>query len=165
VTTGARLKLYEYLEQLGESVLYRDTDSVIYIHTVGVTQKVSTGDYLGELTDELEEFGVGSYIDEFVSGGPKNYAYSVFCPSTGKRTTKCKVKGITLNYENSKIVNFTSLRKIILEDGTPVHVSNPRKIKRKYGAVVVSEPEGKEYKVFKMRRLMHDFNSLPYRYV
>ena len=166
VTTGARLKLYEYLEQLGESVLYCDTDSVIYIHTVGKTQKISTGDYLGDLTNELEEFGVGSYIEEFVSGGPKNYAFSVFCPSTGKRTTKCKVKGITLNYENSKIVNFTSLRKMILEDNTPVYVYNPRKIKRKHGAVVVSEPEGKQYKVvFKKRRLMHDFNSLPYGYI
>jgi hypothetical protein len=49
-----------------------------------------------------------------------------------------------------QIVNFTSLRKMILEDDTTVHVCNPRKIKRKYGAVVVSEPEGKEYKlVFK----------------
>ena len=29
VTTQARLKLYEYLSELGESVLYCDTDSVI----------------------------------------------------------------------------------------------------------------------------------------
>jgi hypothetical protein len=53
-------------------------------------QKVKTGDYLGDLTDEFKEFGAGSYIEA-------NYAFSVFCPSTGKRTTKCKVKGITLN--------------------------------------------------------------------
>ena len=66
---------------------------------------MKTGDYLGHLTDELE-FGSGSFIQEFVSGGPKNYAVSVFCPSTGKHTTKCKVKGITLNYENSKVVNI-----------------------------------------------------------
>jgi hypothetical protein len=32
---------------------------------------VETGDYLGDLTDELEEFGSGSYIEEFVSGVPK----------------------------------------------------------------------------------------------
>jgi len=42
--------------------------------------KVETGYYLGDLTDELEEFGSGSYIEEFVSGGPKNYAFSVFTP-------------------------------------------------------------------------------------
>jgi hypothetical protein len=37
-------------------------------------------DYLGGLTDDLEEFGSGSYIEEFVSGGLKNNAFSVFCP-------------------------------------------------------------------------------------
>ena len=73
---------------------------------------------MGDLTDEMEEYGAGSYIEEFVSGGPKNYAFSVFCHATGKRATKCKVKGITLNYENSKVVNFTSLRRMILEDNT-----------------------------------------------
>jgi len=31
VTTQARLKIYEYLREMGESVLYCDTDSVIYI--------------------------------------------------------------------------------------------------------------------------------------
>jgi len=87
---------------------------------------VHTGEYLGDLTDELEEFGSGFFIEEFVSGGPKNYAFMVFCPTTGKRTSKCKVKGITLNYNNSEVVNFTSLRSMILEDDTPLHVHNPK---------------------------------------
>ena len=34
VTTQTRLKLYEYLSELGESVLYCDTDSVIFIQKV-----------------------------------------------------------------------------------------------------------------------------------
>ena len=165
VTAQARLKLYQYLTELGESVLYCDTDSVIFRHEAGKPRKVKTGDYLGDLTDELEEFGAGSYIQEFVSGGPKNYAFLVYSPSTGTRTYKCKVKGITLNYENSRVVNFTSIRNMILNDNTPLHVHNPLKIKRKHGGVVVSEPETKEYKlVFKKRRLMSDFNSLPYGY-
>jgi hypothetical protein len=165
VTTQARLKLYEYLIELGESVLYYDTDSLIYIDKVGKTPKVKTGDYLGDLTDELQDFGRGSYIEEFVSGGPKNYAFSVFCPSTGKRTTKCKVKGITLNYELSKVVNFTSIRNMILQHNAPLHVYNPTKIKRKHVGMVVSEPERKEYKVvYKKRRLVNNFDSLPYGY-
>jgi hypothetical protein len=44
--------------------------------------KVEIGYYLGDLTDVLEEFGSGSYIEQFVSGGPKNYAFSVFSPYT-----------------------------------------------------------------------------------
>jgi hypothetical protein len=75
---------------LGKSVLYCDTDSDIYVQKVDEPPKVTIGDYLGVLTDELEEFGSGSFIDEFVSGVPKNYVFPVICPSTGKRTNKCK---------------------------------------------------------------------------
>jgi len=72
------------------TVLYCDTDSVIYIQNVDEPSKVETGYYLGDLTDELEKFGSGSYIEEFVSGGPKNYAFSVFSPTTGKRKSDAK---------------------------------------------------------------------------
>ena len=43
VTTQARLKLYEYLGELGESVLYCDTASVIYIQNVDEAPKVHRG--------------------------------------------------------------------------------------------------------------------------
>lgn len=43
VTTGARLKLYSYLDELGESVLYSDNDAVIYVHKVDPLPKVKTG--------------------------------------------------------------------------------------------------------------------------
>jgi hypothetical protein len=49
-----------------------------------------------------------------------------------------------------------------LEENTPLHAHNPRKMKRKHGGVVVSERERKGYKfVFKKRRLMDDFDSFP----
>ena len=147
VTVQARLKLYQYLNKL-EILFCTAIHSVIYIQNVDRAQKVETGYYLGDLTDELEEFGSGSYIKQFVSGGPKNYAFSVYSPLTGKRTTKCKVKGITLNYDSSKVANFTSLKNMILEDNTPLHVHNRRKIKRKHGDVVVSEPEKSSTKLF-----------------
>ena len=69
-----------------------------------------------------------------------------------------------MNYENSKVVNFTGFRNLILEDAPPVNVHNPRKIKRKHG-VVVSEPETKAYKVvFKKRPFMDNIDTLPYGY-
>jgi len=126
VTTKARLKLYEYLSELGESVLYCDTDSVIFVHKVDVPPKVKTDDYLSHLTIELEVIGSGFFIQEFVSGGPKNYAFSVLRPSTGKHTTKYKVKCINFNNGNSKVVNFTTLRDMNLKGTTPVHVYNPK---------------------------------------
>ncbi|XP_055856072.1 uncharacterized protein LOC129919242 [Episyrphus balteatus] len=63
-TTLARLKLYSYLESLGERVLYYDTDSVIYISREGEFEP-PTGQFIGDMTDELESYGVGSYITEF----------------------------------------------------------------------------------------------------
>jgi len=92
------------------------TDSVIFIQNVDEPPKVKTGVYLDHITDELEEIGSPFFIEEFVSGGQKNYAFSVFCPSTGKRTTKCKVNGITLNYENSKLIILNTLRDMILKN-------------------------------------------------
>ena len=100
-----------------------------------------TRDYLSDLTDELEEFGSGSFIEELVSGGPKNYAFMVFCTATGKCTSKCKVKAITLNYNNSEVVNFTSLRSMILEDDTPLHYTILRRSK---GNIVVSSSHNRK---------------------
>ena len=127
VTTQTRLKLYEYLSELGESVLYSDTDSVVFLQKDD-PPKVKQG-IIWVTSNKLEECGPVSFIQEFVSGGPKNYVFSVFCSSTGKRATKCKVKGITLNYKNSKVLNFTALRNVILENAAPAHVHNPKKIK------------------------------------
>jgi len=68
-----------------------------------------------------------------------------------------------LNYENSKVVNFTTLRDVVLKDTAPMHVHYPKKIKRKHVGFVISEPETKEYKfVFKKRRLMDNFDFLTY---
>lgn len=61
VTTQARLKPYEYLREVRESVLYCDVDSVIYIQKVDETPKVETLDYLDDLRDELEESGLSRH--------------------------------------------------------------------------------------------------------
>ena len=91
------------LEQLNRNVLYYDTDSVIYVSPPGQYDP-PLGDYLGELTDELDS---GEHIVEFVSGGPKNYAYK-----TNSKKETCKVRGFTLNYTNSQLINFDSVKHI-----------------------------------------------------
>lgn len=70
-TAYARLKLYTVLERLQGRVLYFDTDSVIFTSQPGEWMP-PLGDYLGELTNELDD---GDYISTFASGGPKNYTY------------------------------------------------------------------------------------------
>ena len=64
-TSSARLRLYKMLYK----VIYYDTDSIVYIDDG--TKKVKTGCLLGDWTDELN----GQYIKQWVSTGPKSYAY------------------------------------------------------------------------------------------
>ena len=109
-TAWARIKLYDALEYLGEQVLYYDTDSIIYKYmSCSDDKEIETFEYrLGYFKDEL---GEGKYINVFVSGGPKNYAYKM---NNGE--TNCKVKGVTLNYKNSEVVNFDSVKYFILDN-------------------------------------------------
>ncbi|XP_074645914.1 uncharacterized protein LOC141902174 [Tubulanus polymorphus] len=113
-TAHARLILYSYMEKLGDRTLYTDTDSIIY--TVKPAQwDPPTGNFLGDMTDELaDKYGDGAYISEFVSAGPKNYAFRVFSPRDNKFSSECKVKGINLNFRNKQIVNFKSMVDIIV---------------------------------------------------
>ena len=87
-TCWVRLKLYSYLDLLGERVLYYDTDSVIFRQLLG-QPTIPVGDFLGDMTNELEG---DDHIVEFVSGGAKNYGYRT---KNGK--VECKVKGFKLN--------------------------------------------------------------------
>ncbi len=48
------------------------SDSVSYTEGPEDTFKLPHGSFLGDLTNELEEFGKDAYIMEFVGAGPKN---------------------------------------------------------------------------------------------
>ncbi|XP_071032985.1 uncharacterized protein [Parasteatoda tepidariorum] len=61
-TSWARMKLYEEMDKLGESVLYHDTDSIIYSQNGENDPPI--GNFLGDFTDELD----GDVITTFVSG-------------------------------------------------------------------------------------------------
>ena len=125
-TCWARLKLYSYLQTLGEQVLYYDTDSVIYLWRPG-QPKIATGDFLGEMTDELD----GDVIQEFVSGGAKNYGYK----TSGDKYV-CKVRGFTLNVRGREKLNYDTMKKHIVdtlkeeEEAVPISVVNPNHFHR-----------------------------------
>lgn len=110
-TALARLHLYKFLDLVGKNTHYYDTDSIIYTHPIGKDPlKPYLKDHLGMLTNELASEGPDVGIAEFVSGGPKNYAFRL---TNGK--TVCKVRGITLNYSASQLLNFDSLRDFIVD--------------------------------------------------
>jgi hypothetical protein len=128
---------------------------------------IEFGDRLGDITDKLKR---GEYISEFVSAGPKNYAYKICEHGNGNVQTVCKVRGITLNYSASRLVNFEVIQDMILngEPDDTVTVHTDKKIKRKKrgaGVAIVTEPEDKSYRVcFQKRRRLNDNTSVPFWY-
>ena len=160
-TAYARLKLYDLLDQLQEQVLYYDTDSVIYVHEPGKPEP-SLGDYLGDLTDELD----GDYITSFMSGGPKNYAYVT---NNNKRVTK--VRGITLDYATTKKLNFEVMRSLLhlqvnCHIQGKVTVDIPFKITRdKKNKKIITKRTKKDYRVVYNKRVVKEnYGTVPYGY-
>ena len=84
---------------------------MIYIQATAEPPLVETGDCLGAITSELKP---GFHIEEFVNGGPKNYAYRIVDPLTSNRETVRKVRRITLNYNATQTVNFDVIKALVL---------------------------------------------------
>ena len=161
-TAQARLKLYSYLDFLQDRVLYYDTDSVIFIDREG-DPKVKTGNFLGDMTNELDCYGEGSYIEEFCSGGSKNYAYRVFETKTQTYSTVCKVRGISLNLRHRQVVNFESLKSMVCGKQEANVITNPRRIARTNQGQLITRTEKKIHRVvFDKRVRLSDYNTLPY---
>ena len=101
--TSETLNVHRRIEREGHILR---TDSVIYIQKCGQPPAVTCGDKLVDMTNEI---GPDEYLLEFVSGGPRNYAYKVMNARTPEKKTVCKICGITLNYAASQL-NFDSIR-------------------------------------------------------
>ncbi|XP_055381852.1 uncharacterized protein LOC129612329 [Condylostylus longicornis] len=156
-TAQARLKLYTYLEKLDNRVLYYDTDSIFYISREGEYEP-HTGEFIGDMTNELESYGQGSYVTEFVSG-PKNYAYKVFSTKDNSEKVVCKVKGIRLNYDASHKINFETMKEAVLNLNNFENISilsdNIRRTKE-HELITVSETKTYQPKSEK-RRFLPDY--------
>ena len=158
-TAYARLKLYDLLDLLQERVLYYDTDSVIYVSEPGKPEP-SLGNYLGDLTDELD----GDYITTFVSGGPKNYAYH-----TAEGKSETKVRGITLNHTAQQKINPDVIRALVYlhtecDTEAKVTINILFKITRdKKEKNIVTKKMTKDYRiVYDKRVIVENFRTLPY---
>ncbi|CAB4010575.1 DNA polymerase, partial [Paramuricea clavata] len=130
VTEYARLELFEVINKLGESVLYFDTDSVIYVEDLSKGHILKKGQYLGQMTDELEEKNCSEkWIEQFCSAGPKSYS---FCTNEYTRTnedrTKTKqrdeithVKGFSLKGDTKRKINLENMVKCINNKKKEIH--------------------------------------------
>lgn len=141
-TAHARCRLYEALSELPpNSVVYMDTDSVIYVEKYKYN-RLKTGPFLGDLTDELED---SDYITEFVSTGPKSYAYL-----TSKGKEEVKVKGITLNCATKRKLDFETMKEMT-QDPTKRVLTKPLQfIINQDHTITTKQLKENEGKVFKL---------------
>ena len=156
-TSHARLMLYDKLDYLNEKVLYFDTDSVIYVNDG--TKHIETGDMLGDMANELS----GKGITSFVSTGPKSYSFKY-----GKHQEKSAIKGFTLNYENSTILNHASLIKVVNRETKELTIVNENKITRQNREIVnkyIEKSFSFGYDKRVVRQIDNDhIDTLPYGY-
>ena len=168
-TSWARLKLWSVMQKLGKRVLYHDTDSIIFSVKEG-EYVPPLGTYLGQLTDELtcKELGCkkqecsGHWIEEFVSCGPKNYSYRV---NTGEIV--CKVRGFSLNYKSSLILNFESMKEALVawkrNEKKELVTVKTELVRDKYKPKVFNRIISKHYGVvYDKRQVLPDFTSIPF---
>ena len=155
VTAYGRLSLYQELKKLNKRVLYYDTDSIIYISKPN-EYDIKLGDYLGEWSSELAE---DEYIEEFISAGPKNYAYR-----TNIGREQCVVKGFFLNYATGLKINFDSIKNIVISDHNAKIEIDDTKFKRDKSTWNVSCITTKKLYgfVYDKRVLMSNLISYPF---
>ena len=73
---------------------------------------IKFGNALGDWENEFKGDKDGSHIEQAVWGGAKSYAYIT---DTGKIVIK--MKGVTLDVANLKLVTFEAVRDMVLNDG------------------------------------------------
>ena len=161
VTAYARLELYKVLEPLGKRVLYFDTDSCMYIHDPDGYNVPIISSRLGKWTDEVPK----GRIVRYVALGPKNYGYEYI--ENGELHQKCKVKGITLDYNATQQVNFNTMVDCVKDRhhySTVVEYAS--RIKRHKDRTVTSEKQVKTFRsVYTKRIVVENHMTVPYGYL
>ena len=111
---------------------------------------------MGDLTDEVN----GNDITEFVTGGPKNYAYKLEHPDSNGNQTVCKVRGISLNYKNALQINYDLIKDMVV-DGTQGVTIRENRITRCDKKLLTMEQK-KDYRIVFDKRQKQRLTTFPY---
>ncbi|TKR73904.1 hypothetical protein L596_021151 [Steinernema carpocapsae] len=163
-TSHARLELIKILEKVGPQAIYCDTDSCIFTEDENEPPLLNTGVYLGDLTDEVPE----GKILEAVCGGCKAYGLKIE-KANGTVEHSVKLRGITLNYENTAKFSFDELKRLVSqfikkESVVPAVFSMNSLKKRKGGTIQTFEMQRTYKPVNGKGRIMDNGQVLPYGY-
>lgn len=166
-TCWARLELFQHMKSVGKNILYCDTDSLIFRTKKTVKQDGSIcyenfpqiGNSLGELTNELKPT---TYIKEFVCSAPKSYSYVT---NTGEECTK--FKGVSLNWSNSRRVNFEAVKELVFGTVDEIVLEHQTLFKRdKFQGVITNVPLVKKIvPTYNKRKILPNFDTVPFGYI
>jgi len=160
-TSHARIVLYNLMHILGKRLYYHDTDSVLYLDKKN-KPLLRFSCYLGELTNEIAEYGEGAQIVEYISSGPKDYFLRIKLPDGSEKHIR-KVKGISLKYNNIEETSGESLKKLIDGEVTELNIKLFRKIQRAAGFEVYTVNGNKTLKlVYDKRVRINAYETIPY---
>jgi hypothetical protein len=167
VTAYGRCLLYKAVNKLGDKILYMDTDSVLFAQEIG-TELLPVGDQLGQLGDELEAYGDGSYIQAYAAAGAKNYAYRVATPQSDgslKFTEVRKLKGFTLCFDTANSTTLEKLKELIDGDRDIDVINQKNQIVRGKQFDILSKDVEKKMKCTLNKRIQFydsTYSSIPY---
>ena len=151
--------------KLKERLLYVDTDSLIYISKPNEYDP-PLSENLGEFSSELES---DEYIIEFVSTGAKCRAHET---NKGRRETI--IKGFTLNFNASLLVNLDSMRDIVQNDRKKIISVKQQQILRNFDDMFLFTSESfKDYKFVYDKRIIKTniknednlFTTIPFGFI
>ena len=165
-TMYGRLELYKHMRFVTiKRLLYADTDSIIFVHRPDDSDP-ELSIFLGGLVDELSRpYGESSYIQEFVSTAPKSYAMRIYSTRLRQYTSLAHIKGITLNERNQRLLNFDSLKNLVINNiKKSITTINPRKFNRDIiNHIIFNTVETKCLTYNFDKRVIHsDFTTTPY---
>nr|CAD2175751.1 unnamed protein product [Meloidogyne enterolobii] len=116
-TSMARIKLLNAMQKILKtpdcSILYGDTDSILFTHPKMKECPLSSGPYLGDLAREYNE----CEIKEYVGAACKAYALRMSEKETGKEKSMLKVRGITLTSDICRKLNYSTFKDSVLDFG------------------------------------------------
>jgi len=165
VTAHARIKLFSEMIKLDSRLLYVDTDSLIYISKPNEYDP-PLSDNLGEFSSELES---DEYIIEFVSTGAKCRAHET---NKGRRETI--IKGFTLNFNTSLIVNLKTMKEMVqIDRNKKVSVKQQQILRNFDDMFLYSKETFKEYKLVYDKRIIKNnvkhenemFSTIPFGFI
>jgi hypothetical protein len=122
-TSAARCLLLKELQRVARTpnctLLYCDTDSIMFAYPEDQPYPLPIGPHLGDLAVEYADCD----LLEYVSGGCKAYSLRMRHRASGEERTVERVRGITLSADVAKRINFESFKRAVIKFAEPA--TNP----------------------------------------